>query len=171
MKILRNSLISTVKYYSTEDFKALSCKSDFSFFHLNISSLSKHLSDLSALSTLLEHSFDIMGITEIRLNSSSSGNIDLPNYSFLHTPSETSVGGAGIYISKKLTFVPRTDFSTLLYSSGSLESVFCELKLKNKKNIIVGCIYRHPSMDIDVFNDSFLSPFLNKEEKISCLSC
>jgi hypothetical protein len=33
---------------------------------------------------------------------------------------------------------------------------------KNRKGVIVGCIYRHPGMSVDVFNNEYLTPILNK---------
>ena len=29
-----------------------------------------------------------------------------------------------------------------------------------QKNIIVGCIYRHPSVNLEVFNEKILNPFM-----------
>ena len=34
-----------------------------------------------------------------------------------------------------------------------------------KKNVIVGCLYKHPSMSIDEFNEEFLLPLLEKASK------
>ena len=43
-----------------------------------------------------------------------------------------------------------------------IESLFIELINKNESNVIVGVIYRHPSMDIDDFNDVKLELLLSK---------
>ena len=87
------------KYYSADDFSALRSNfKSFSLLHLNISSLEKHFDELSSLPLLIKHSFDIIGISETRLNSSSSSNISLPNYSFIHTNSTSRAGGVGLYI-------------------------------------------------------------------------
>ena len=37
-----------------------------------------------------------------------------------------------------------------------------EIRSKTKKNIIVGCIYRHPSMDLNEFNEEFFNPLMEK---------
>ena len=50
----------------------------------------------------------------------------------------------------------------IMYKSKQLESVFVEICNKNRKNIIVGCIYRHPSMDLNEFNQDFLNPLMEK---------
>ena len=39
------------------------------------------------------------------------------------------------------------------YKSAELESTFIEIINYKKSNIIVGCIYRHPAMDLNEFND------------------
>lgn len=154
------------KYYSCDEFVSIPSKSkSLSFFHVNISSLEKHFDELSSLFLRLQHNFDVIGISETRLNHVSSDNICLPGYAFLHTPSDSNAGGVGIYISNKHTFKPRPDISDILFSSKCLESIFVELVLKGRKNIIVGCIYKHPLMSLDDFNNYYLSPLLSKIDK------
>ena len=86
------------KYYSVNDFLSIPKRNVLSFFHLNVSSLEKHFDEFSALPKLLDHSFDVLGISETRLSSLSSKNIDLPNYSFFHNTSDSSAGEQ-VYIS------------------------------------------------------------------------
>ena len=43
-----------------------------------------------------------------------------------------------------------------MYKPKQLESAFIEICKKSKKNIIIGCIYRHPSMDLCEFNNELL---------------
>ena len=78
-----------------------------------------------------------------------------------HTPSSNN-GGAGLFISNNVVYKPRNDLNKMLFSSKSLESVFIEIIFKHKKNIIVGCIYKHPHMDVSDFNSFYLSPLLSK---------
>ena len=42
------------------------------------------------------------------------------------------------------------------------ESTFFEISKVNKSNIVVGCIYKHPSLPLCEFNSVFLKPLLNK---------
>ena len=46
-----------------------------------------------------------------------------------------------------------------------LESVFTEIVVPNRKNIVLGCIYRHPTMDLCDFNENYLSPLMEKLNK------
>ena len=49
-----------------------------------------------------------------------------------------------------------------MYKPREFESAFIDICNKSKKNIIRGCIYQHPSMDICEFNNYFLNPFMEK---------
>ena len=44
-----------------------------------------------------------------------------------------------------------------MYKSENLESIFIEIINTNNKNIVVGCVSRHPSMDANEFNEHYLS--------------
>ena len=86
--------------------------------------------------------------------------ISLKGYCFEQTPTETSFGGALLYISNSIIYKPRNDLT--LYEKGKIESVFIEVIVPKKSNLIVGCIYRHPNMSVSDFNDSHLISLLNK---------
>ena len=167
---------SSCKYYDVDDFLSLNYKANLlSIFHLNISSLSNHFDELCSYLDILKHNFGIIGITETRFLKDSPNifNCNLPNYQYIHTPTESTVGGAMLYISNKLSFKHRDDLSSLLYKSKELESVFIELNQKNEQNIVIGCVYRHPCMSINEFLDEYLSPFLelssNENKKLILL--
>ena len=55
----------------------------------------------------------------------------------------------------------RTDLN-ISQAKQQLESSFVEINNKNKKNTIVGCIYKHPNMSIFEFISDFLEALLNK---------
>ena len=67
-----------------------------------------------------------------------------------------------LYIVKDHKCKPREDLSSIVYKSHELESVFMEIIVPNKKNIIIGCIYRHPSMDLNDFTDNYLNQLMAK---------
>ena len=86
-----------------------------SLFHINACSLNKN--------------FDIIAISETRITKQISllNNLNLNNYSFEFTPTETSAGGTLLYIANYLSYKCCNDFM-------------------KKPNILVGVIYRHPSI-------------------------
>ena len=101
--------------------------------HLNIASLNKHFEDLYNLISLINFHFDIIGVSEHKINqaNSNSNDYNIPGYNFCFDLTETSHGGTGFYISKKLTFQKRADLN--IYSTGKLESTFIELDFTDKK--------------------------------------
>ena len=91
--------------------------------------------------------FDFIGIAESRISKtqSPSNNINLQNYSIEHTHTETTAVGALVYINKK-HYKICSDLT--IYEAKKLESVFIEIVLSKKSNIIVGCIYKHPLVEM-----------------------
>ena len=89
----------------------------------------------------------------------------LPYFHYQGTPTESSAGGALLYIADYLTYKQRKDLTKQTYKSKELESIFIEIMYKKKKNVIIGCLYKHPCMPIDEFNDEFLLPLLEKASK------
>ena len=49
-----------------------------------------------------------------------------------------------------------------MYKSKELESIFIEIINKKSKNTIAGCIYMHPKLAVDEFDNQLLSPMLEK---------
>ena len=72
---------------------------------------------------------------------------------------------------KSLNFERREDLDKIMYKPKELESVFVEIEVIGKKNQIYGCIYKHPCMDIDSFNEHLenLLVKLDHEKKTSYL--
>jgi len=134
--------------------------------HLNIASISNHVNDLKILLNLSKHKFHIICLSESRLkkNSDPTVNIDIPGFTMEHTPTESSAGGTLIYISNNINYKLRSDLK--IYKSKELESTFVELSFEKQQNIIIGCIYKHPSMTPDDFNSNYLEKLLNKTANI-----
>ena len=70
-------------------------------------------------------------------------NISIEGYKApYHTPTNTQKGGTAMYINNDFDSFERIDLKaqTDLY-----ECVWAEIKNNNSKNIVCGCIYRHPN--------------------------
>ena len=160
------------KYYTPDEFLTSKIsKQCFSIFHLNIASLGGHIDDLKALLAILDHPFNIIGISEtkIRDNHEPISNISLDNYYFEHTPTFSHFGGAGLFIRKDQDFQIKKDLSKSILSVA--ESFFIELTLDNNKSMLVGCFYRHHN-SIKDFIDGFFLDILKKihlERNKSCV--
>ena len=90
---------------------------------------------------------------------------------YSHEPciTECAAGGTLLYISNYLSYKLRTDL--FIYQSTKLEWTFTEILNPKKTNVIVGCIYLHPHMDLHEFNDYYINNLLDKyQRKIKLLS-
>ena len=155
------------KYYGIHELNKIKVKSDtsLSMCHLNIASLNKHFDDLHQTLSSLKIKFDIIGISEHKINNTHGPilNLDIEGYKpFIYDSSPTSHGGTGFYISDTINYKKRDDL--VLYSPGDFESTFIEVIIPNRKNMVIGCLYRHPSSKISItdFTNGFIDPLLNK---------
>ena len=117
-----------------------------SLFHISACSLSKNFDHLQHLLSCTKNIFDIIAVSETRLtkNVSLLNNLNLDNYSFEFTSTETCGGGTLLYIANHLSCKCCNDLK--IYKKNKLKSTFIEIVNPKKSNIIVGVIYRHPSM-------------------------
>ena len=102
-------------------------------------------------------------------NTSVTRNIELSNYSFEHTLTESSAGGTLLCIANHLSY--KTHSGLNIFKKFELESAFVEIINSKKSNMIVGTIHRHPKMDVTEFNN-FLNSLLkkiNQEQKTEFL--
>ena len=159
-------------YLDCNEFNSLYLKTptNFSSFHLNIASLSKHFDELTCMLAQLNCNFSVIGISETRNVTTVSDSVSeptlnqfsIPGYKLFSTPTASAAGGVSLYILNSFCTKPRYDLSQSLYLDSNLESTFAEIDLPNQTNIIVGNIYRHPCMSIKTFNTEFLTPLLHK---------
>ena len=78
-------------------------------------------------------------------------------------PTKSANGGALLYIKDTINYKLRPDLN--VEKEKELESIFIEILQKTSKNIIIGCIYRHPCMHPKEFNDLFLKSLTKKLTK------
>ena len=177
LKSIRENFIQAIhsennssRYFTLNDLTALSYdkKNDFSVFHLNINSLQYLFDELQTFLSNCPIDFKILGISESRLKTdiSTTTKIQLPGFNIEHIPTKSANGGALLYIKDTISYKLRPDIN--LEKERELESNFIEILQKTSKNIIIGCMYRHPCMHPKEFNDLFLKSLtkrLSKENK------
>ena len=152
------------RYFDIDEMQALKLHDKKTPFHINACSLNKNFDDLEYLLKCTNKSFDVIAVSETRISKKTSltCNINLKNYSFESTPTESSAGGTLLYISNRLSYKPRFDLN--IVKKNQVESTFIEIINTKKTNIVVGCIYKHPNMDVLEFNNH-LNQMLEKVSK------
>ena len=139
------------EYYLFNDFSKLIRTANitndniFSMTHLNIKSLTNKLDSLKQLLNWLYLPYQI--ITETWLNDTNDDIFKLDSYDFFKVNrTSRNGGGVGIYISKNMNFKLRRDLN--INDENIMESVCVEIITPNKKNIVIGVIYRPPTANL-----------------------
>ena len=107
---------------------------------------------------LLKHSFNIIGISEHKINKKL---ICLVMHSLI-TKLKASIEEQ-FFVSHKLTFKQRPDL--VINEAGKLESTFIELILPNKRNVVCRNVNKHGIMETKFFNDEYVTPVLSTINK------
>lgn len=154
-----DNMLTSIKsdYCSIEEinglFEQYSRNENFSLVHMNVRSLAKNFSLLNDILLSISTQIDIIGISETRLNENSVDNLEIENYNFFHSDSETNAGGVAIYVNSLFKSISRPDIK---FNLAMVESCWIEIQTtKNKPNIIIGCIYKHPQTSINEFSKEF----------------
>ena len=159
------------KYYDIDQiqtFKFPNKHKSLALFHINACSLNKNFYDLEHILKCTNKVVDITAVTETRITKqiSLTTNINLRNYAIEFTPTESSAEGTLLYIASHLSYKPRPDLN--IYKSNQLKSTFVELINPKKSNFVIGCIYKHPNMDLTDFKNNYLTQIfeiVSKEQK------
>ena len=108
---------------------------------INACSLNKNFDDFQYLLSCTKNNFDIIGVTETRITTQLSllNNLNLNNYSYEFTPTETTAGGTLLYITNHLLYKYCNNLN--IYKKNELKSTFIEIVNSKKSNIIVGVMY------------------------------
>ena len=105
---LPNCKYRDISYFSNLDME-LKPKC-LSFFHLNINLLSKHFDNFNHLNNELKLELDILGISESRI-SIFKHKCHLPNYVIEQTSTESTAGGALLYINMRHSYKTHPDLA------------------------------------------------------------
>ena len=165
--VIKNELYTPESFYKIDADQ----NSDNLFIHMNISSISYHIDNSTAFMNNCKIKPKVIGLSESRLrkNRQPLSNINLENYVYESTPTESFKGGTMLYVDKQLTYRLRKDL--MIYKSREIESTFIGLVNNNNSNTVLGCIYKRPKVSVTEFMEDYLNPLLEKlaKEKIETI--
>ena len=123
-------------------------------FQLNISFLTYNFDQLHTLLAGLDIKFSVLGITKTRrkCNWIPTSTFELEGYIIEHTPTESSCGGALLYIDHHINYKVHKDLK--MYKAKELESSFIEILNQNSKITVTACIYWQLCIDPAEFKES-----------------
>ena len=73
---------------------------------------------------------------------------------------ESGKGGTLFYIDQNLKYKVRGDLNIFIKSL--IESTFIEIINTKQKNMMIGCIYKHPKLGTRDFNENYILPLMDK---------
>ena len=131
-----------------------------SLMHVNIRSLSKRFDELKTVLLMSKIKIDHIGITELKqqVGEDFIVNVDMEGYHKYNQPSKSASRGVVIYVNSSLD---HSKIDELSKTEDDFESLWIEIKNNKKKNIICGCIYRHPNTYSVRFIEYIESTFSN----------
>ena len=147
------------EYINDDSFKIITSQNKFNFsiFHQNIRSLSKHVGEFWSYLQSLNFHFDVIMLSEIgKKNYHIACHVFNDYQCFFQPPNDNPRGGVAIFIKSSLSkYAIRNDLElkqNCTCSNCQVESLFIEITLD--ETYILGCIYRHPNGNIDHFTNA-----------------
>lgn len=119
--------------------------------HVNCRSLPKNFDSLYSTINYIDMPFTAIAVSETWLKEHNESIFTIPGYDFVSCNRLLKTGGGvGLYINDKIKY---RQISELTYVNETIECIFVEILIEKQKNLIIGCIYRPPNSDINVFNE------------------
>ena len=143
--------ISTLHDFFSSD----KCRQALNFLHINCRSVNKNFEKLLDLLHIINYPLTAIALTETWLSSDNEYNFHIPGYKFIaNSRTDKSAGGIGIFLNNDLDYVVRTDLNRM---ASSIESLFIEVLENGRSCLLLGCIYRPPNSDVNLFNVELLN--------------
>ena len=140
----------TSKYHRVSEFQKLDIANDFNIYHSNANGLESKFDTLHNFVMGSNSLMDVIAITETSENFENSfiTNVSIEGFKLFSTTTLSPKGGTALYMNEKFDAFERQD---LRISNEEFQGVWAEIKNTNSKNIVCGCIYRHPRDDMNQF--------------------
>ena len=121
---------------------SLMCNNSLSILNMNIRSIPRNFQVMTdEILHISPVKFDVIGLTETRLDSHLCSLYQIPGYYMYSNPRNTHGGGVTIYMSSNLDSAIQNE---LTISESFIETVSVEVKILSKQCLFV-CIYRPPN--------------------------
>ena len=112
-------------------------------------SIVKNYHNLLAITTLLTPCVSIIAVSELWTIIENEILFDISGYNFIfQSRIRKAGGGVGLFLSNSYNYILRDDL--LSHDVDIVERIFIEIITNN---IVIGCIYRPPNIDIPLFTD------------------
>ena len=160
------------RYYSAQEFQSLTANNTFNVFHTDLGGLESKFDLLCNFINNTKIDLDIICLSETsqKLNQDFDTNITIGGCKQpFTTGSKFSKGGVALYTKDSINTFEQEDLKNI---DDCFKAIWVEINNEKSKNIICGCVYRHPNSDIQT-SDNYINkclPKITKERKQCYLS-
>ena len=159
------------KYHSVKDFQELKIEKNFNIFHANVNGLESKFDNLEIFLGGSASAIDIVAITETSEDAENSfiRNVEMEGYELFKTPTNSLKGGTALYVNRAFNAFERVDLKA---QNDVMEAVWVEIKNPKNKNIVCGCVYRHPKklkpdyIEFNKYMDSTLNKLVQENKEV-----
>ena len=156
-----NSFVKS-RYYTQNQFvndSRLFGIKDLNFLHLNIRSANKNFEQLSLILDNINTDSFVIGLTETWFTDEPHSLYSLSRHNLVfNNRVNRRGGGVALYVPTHLHYTVLNELNKM---SQTVESVFIEITLPKRKNVVIGVIYRPPSSDHNMFLQEMQQLLLN----------
>ena len=158
-----NAIQSKCSYYSEKGFNTKmqvmnSNMGHLTIMHLNCRSLVAHINEIKEYLYGLVVKIDVIALSETWLipNQHDLSDFNIDEYKmYVMSRNNKHGGGVCIYVREDLESEQIGIISKQI--ENCYESIFVNIKLQSTRNVKIGCIYRAPNTDMELFNDEMLA--------------
>ena len=132
------------------EFQNLNLYKNLNIFHSNVNGLEINSNNQHEFLSCSPFNINFVAFTETSQTNNENfiQNVCIDEYDLYSTGSKSARGGKVIYVNNKFNSFERNDIKI---KNDEFESVWIELNNKSSKNIICGCLYRHPRNNLKEF--------------------
>ena len=155
------------RYYSANKFNNMNtANSTFNIIHSNLNGLENKFDDYHTFINNTKTNIDVLCISETTQKENCPFNliINIEGYKQPFTlGSKTATRGVAIYVKNEYDVIERNDLNLV---DNSFEAVWVEIRNEKAKNIVCGCIYKHPKVILMILINIYLNALLLLTKKI-----
>lgn len=161
-----NNINSNCCYYSEDQFKDdVKLDNCISIIHFSSRSLYANYQNIKEYLSQFTTPFSVVAISETWLRAEKGLDFELDGYDFKYINRRGKAGGGtAIYIDNRLNYKMVESMTKAI--DGVCECITIEIIMDKQKNIIVSCVYRAPSSNVDTFRETMEDLFAKSEQKV-----
>lgn len=146
-------IMNDCNYFTHEQYvNSVNPVGKLSIIHFNSRSMYKNFNSIKQYLQQFTHPFSIIAITETWLNIDKGTDFCLDDYELCYMKRGKKMGGGVVlYIHKSIQFTVLKEMTCAI--DEIMECLTVEIHNKNKRNIIISCVYRSPGSNIECFSE------------------